>query len=34
LGSFLKLIEQVDAAALREQRALTVPLVRSVLELA
>ncbi|MDZ4297687.1 MAG: DnaA regulatory inactivator Hda [Moraxellaceae bacterium] len=34
LGSFLQLIERVDAAALREQRALTVPLVRSVLELA
>ncbi len=34
LGSFLQLIERVDAAALREHRALTVPLVRSVLELA
>jgi DnaA family protein len=34
LGSFLQLIDRVDAAALREQRALTVPLIRSVLELA
>ena len=34
LGSFLQLIDRIDAAALREQRALTVPLVRSVLELA
>lgn len=32
LSSFLRLIDQLDTTALRERRALTVPLVRSVLE--